>query len=42
MTELAAQIGTWLQQGMLNGDPLAILAAAILVPIGAILGLGVL
>lgn len=42
VTELAAQIGTWLQQGILNGDPLALVASVILVPLGAILGLGIL
>ncbi|WP_280433866.1 hypothetical protein [Nocardia carnea] len=37
--ELMSQIGQWLADGMLRGDPLALAAAVILVPIGAILGL---
>ncbi|MET7771796.1 hypothetical protein [Nocardia sp. NPDC005366] len=38
-TELVIQIGNWLREGMLNGDPLAIAAAVVLVPLGVILGL---
>lgn len=37
-TDIAAQIGKWLGDGMTNGDPFAIASAAVLVPIGAILG----
>lgn len=37
-TDIAARIGTWLRDGMLAGDPLALAAAAILVPLGAIFG----
>ncbi|WP_305091376.1 hypothetical protein [Prescottella sp. R16] len=36
--DIAAQIGTWLRDGMLDGNPLAIAAAAILVPLGMIFG----
>ncbi|MDG3014266.1 hypothetical protein [Speluncibacter jeojiensis] len=37
-TDIAAQVGNWLRDGMLSGNPLAILAAAVLVPLGAIFG----
>lgn len=36
--DFAAQIGSWLRDGMLTGNPLAIAAAAILAPLGMILG----
>ncbi|NKS79345.1 MULTISPECIES: hypothetical protein [Prescottella] len=36
--DFAAQIGSWLRDGMLAGNPLAIAAAAILAPLGMILG----
>lgn len=36
--DTAAQIGNWLRNGMLSGDPLALAAAAFLVPLGMILG----
>ncbi|MGF7120647.1 hypothetical protein AB4Z09_23200 [Rhodococcus sp. TAF43] len=36
--DIAAQVGNWLRDGMLAGNPLALAAAAILVPLGMIFG----
>ena len=36
--DLAAQIGTWIADGMISGNPLATAAAVVVLVVGTILG----
>lgn len=38
--DMAAQVGNWLRDGMLRGDPVALVAALVLGAFGGLLGQG--